>query len=203
MFNLNDNLIFCITIIHVVSLAFEDLAFEDLAFGPPTLNSLEVLFRPKGRREKGSQPIPWREGMLDVPIFRRATATKEGVRTGEEVRQQILSPATRGSRRLRQFRQENNVACNGGGFHGESHFKNHALLRCTHAFCKTKGPTRNPASRTDDPAAVIRGCLGFAPLPGSSAENEADTDKPPRRRPPLLPPILTLPFSFSQPKPAL
>jgi len=74
-FNLDDNPIFCV-ITHIVS-----LAFDDSAFGPPDLDSPDVLFRLRARRDKGCQPIPWRRDMLDVPIFRRALATKEGVRT--------------------------------------------------------------------------------------------------------------------------
>ncbi|KAL6240254.1 hypothetical protein RBB50_012849 [Rhinocladiella similis] len=77
-FNLDDNPIFCV-ITHVVS-----LAFDDSAFGPPDLKSPNILFRLRARREKGCQPIPWRKDMLDVPIFRRALATKEGVKTSPD-----------------------------------------------------------------------------------------------------------------------
>jgi hypothetical protein len=77
-FNLDDNPIFCI-ITHLVS-----LAFNDSAFAPPDLDSPEVLFRLRARRENGCQRIPWREEMTDVPIFRRAIATKEGIRTSAD-----------------------------------------------------------------------------------------------------------------------
>ncbi|KAL6240326.1 hypothetical protein RBB50_012764 [Rhinocladiella similis] len=77
-FNLDDNPIFC-PITHIAS-----LAFDDSAFGPPDLKSPDILFRLRARREKGCQPIPWRKEMLDVPIFRRAVATKEGVKTSPD-----------------------------------------------------------------------------------------------------------------------
>ncbi|KAJ9609280.1 hypothetical protein H2204_015587 [Knufia peltigerae] len=77
-FNLDDNPIFCVTT-HIVS-----LAFDDSAFGPPDLKSPDILFRLRARREKGCQPIPWSKEMLDVPIFRRAIATKEGVETSPD-----------------------------------------------------------------------------------------------------------------------
>ncbi|KAK4934372.1 hypothetical protein LTR10_024348 [Elasticomyces elasticus] len=77
-FNLDDNPIFCV-ITHIVS-----LAFDDSAFGPPDLNSPDVLFRLRARRDKGCQPIPWRKDMMDVPIFRRAVATREGVKTSTD-----------------------------------------------------------------------------------------------------------------------
>ena len=77
-FNLDDNPIFCI-VTHIVS-----LAFDDSAFGPPDLDSPEVLFRLRARRERGCQPIPWRGDMLDLPVFRRAVASKEGVKTSPD-----------------------------------------------------------------------------------------------------------------------
>ncbi|KIW36296.1 hypothetical protein, variant 3 [Exophiala oligosperma] len=77
-FNLDRNPIFC-PITHIVS-----LAFDDSAFGPPDLNSPDILFRLRARREKGCQPIPWRNNMLNVPFFRRAVATKEGVKTSPD-----------------------------------------------------------------------------------------------------------------------
>ena len=74
-FNLDDNPIFCI-LTHVVS-----LAFDDSAFGPPDLTTPEILFRLRAGQGKGCPPIPWKGVMLDVPIFRRACATKEGIKT--------------------------------------------------------------------------------------------------------------------------
>jgi hypothetical protein len=73
-FHLDDNPLSCI-ISHVIS-----LAFDDKAFGVPDLISPEQLFRLRAKRDKGCQPIPWKSGMLDIPIFRRAIATKQGVR---------------------------------------------------------------------------------------------------------------------------
>ncbi|KAK5312400.1 hypothetical protein LTR93_011344 [Exophiala xenobiotica] len=76
--DLDDNPIFCV-ITHIVS-----LAFDDSTCGPPDLDSPDVLFRLRARRDKGCQPIPWRKDMMDVPIFRWAVATKEGVKTSTE-----------------------------------------------------------------------------------------------------------------------
>ncbi|KIV81298.1 hypothetical protein PV11_03493 [Exophiala sideris] len=77
-FNLDDNPIFCV-ITHIVSLAFDDATFR-----PPDLNSPNVLFRLRARRDKEYQPIPWRKDIMDVPIFRRAIATREGVKTSTD-----------------------------------------------------------------------------------------------------------------------
>lgn len=77
-FNLDDNPLFCI-ITHIVS-----LAFDDKVFGVPDLVSPDQLFRLRAKRDKGCQPIPWRREMLDIPIFRRAIATKHGVQTSPD-----------------------------------------------------------------------------------------------------------------------
>jgi hypothetical protein len=76
-FNLDDNPLFCI-ISHINS-----LAFDDEAFGVPGLVSPGQLFRLRAKN-KGCQPIPWKEEMLDIPIFRRPIATKQGVQTSPD-----------------------------------------------------------------------------------------------------------------------
>ena len=77
-FNLDDNPMFCV-ITHIVS-----IAFDDEAFGAPGLTSPEILFQLQARHSKGCQPISWKEDMLDVPIFRRVCATKDGVKTSPD-----------------------------------------------------------------------------------------------------------------------
>jgi hypothetical protein len=73
---LDDNPLFCI-VSHISS-----LAFEDKAFGIPELVP-EQLFALKARNG-WSQPIPWKKDKLDVPIFRRAIKTNQGVYTSKE-----------------------------------------------------------------------------------------------------------------------
>ncbi|KAJ9607050.1 hypothetical protein H2200_008122 [Cladophialophora chaetospira] len=77
-FNLDDNPMFCV-ITHIVS-----IAFDDEAFGAPGLTDPAILFQLRARHDKGCQPISWKEDMLDVPIFRRACATKDGIQTSPD-----------------------------------------------------------------------------------------------------------------------
>ena len=69
---------FCV-ITHIIS-----IAFDDEAFGAPGLTSPEILFQLQARHSKGCQPISWKEDMLDVPIFRRVYATKDGIKTSPD-----------------------------------------------------------------------------------------------------------------------
>ena len=69
---------FCV-ITHIVS-----IAFDDEAFGAPGLTGPAILFQLRARHDKGCQPISWKEDMLDVPIFRRVCATKDGIQTSPD-----------------------------------------------------------------------------------------------------------------------
>jgi len=77
-FNLDNNPLFCI-ITHIIV-----LAFDDEAFGVPDLISPDQVFRLRVKRSKGSQSIPWKTDLLDIPLFRRAVATKQGVKTSRD-----------------------------------------------------------------------------------------------------------------------
>jgi hypothetical protein len=59
------------------------LAFDDETFGIPGLIFSGQLFRLRVKN-KGCQSIPWKEEMLDIPIFRRFIATKQGVQTSPD-----------------------------------------------------------------------------------------------------------------------
>lgn len=76
-FNLDDNPLFC-TISHAISLAFDDGALR-----VPDLVSPEQLFRLRAKRD-GCTPIPWKDEMLDISIFRRAIGAKQVVQTSPD-----------------------------------------------------------------------------------------------------------------------
>ena len=56
------------------------LAFADDAFAAPDLTSPEKLFRLGVLWGQKQQPVPWKEGKLKTPIFRRSMQTVSGDR---------------------------------------------------------------------------------------------------------------------------
>ncbi|OJD26944.1 hypothetical protein ACJ73_01667 [Blastomyces percursus] len=70
----DDNLALC-PISHFLALALADGAFE--AQG---INSVEDVFRIRVQAPRNSLQLKWKQSMLNVPIFRRAMHTTEGVR---------------------------------------------------------------------------------------------------------------------------
>ncbi|EED22492.1 hypothetical protein TSTA_059900 [Talaromyces stipitatus ATCC 10500] len=59
------------------------IAFDDQAYNVPELVSPRQLF--VLRAKKGpSQTVPWKQEMLNIPVFLRAIKTKEGVKTSKD-----------------------------------------------------------------------------------------------------------------------
>jgi hypothetical protein len=77
IFHLDENPVFCI-ITHMIS-----IAFVDEAYNVPELVSPKQLFGLKAKN-RPSRPIPWKPDMLDIPVFRRAIKTKDGVVTSKK-----------------------------------------------------------------------------------------------------------------------
>ncbi|MCJ1473139.1 hypothetical protein MMC13_001790 [Lambiella insularis] len=61
-------------------ISFLTLAFADDAFAAHDLTSLEILFRLGVLSGQKQQPVPWKEGKLKTPIFRRSLQTVSGNR---------------------------------------------------------------------------------------------------------------------------
>ncbi|KAE8547698.1 hypothetical protein EYB25_009491 [Talaromyces marneffei] len=60
------------------------IAFDDEAYDAPKHFSLRHLFALKAKK-KPSQIVPWKQEMLDIPVFRRAIKTPQGVETSKDV----------------------------------------------------------------------------------------------------------------------
>ncbi|EEA19375.1 hypothetical protein PMAA_001700 [Talaromyces marneffei ATCC 18224] len=75
---MTDHNLFCI-ITHMISIAFDDEAYD-----APKHFSLRHLFALKAKK-KPSQIVPWKQEMLDIPVFRRAIKTPQGVETSKDV----------------------------------------------------------------------------------------------------------------------
>lgn len=53
--------------------------FLALAFAAPDLVSPEQLFKLNVIVGLNEQPLPWKESMRNIPLFRRSVCTKDGV----------------------------------------------------------------------------------------------------------------------------
>ncbi|KAI9763324.1 MAG: hypothetical protein M1840_000589 [Geoglossum simile] len=74
LFHEDTNLVFCpITL-------FLALAFADKAFAAPGLTSPEQLFALKVLPGLHEQRLPWKESILNVPVFRRSIRSEDGIR---------------------------------------------------------------------------------------------------------------------------
>jgi len=76
-FFIDTNPVFC-AISHIISLACDDDAFLAPDTTPGKVLTLGV------RKGLNCQAIPWKEGMLDVPVFRGPEQTTQGFRTSPD-----------------------------------------------------------------------------------------------------------------------